>query len=61
MNIVQLLTACKQYSPAAGATQGYVAHTQTVSSTAYSATRQRIIIGYVENKVRLIALKSKSL
>jgi len=25
-----MLTACKQYSPAAGATQGYIAYTQTV-------------------------------
>ena len=26
-----MLTACKQYSPAAGATQGYIAYTQNVS------------------------------
>jgi len=30
----QLVTACKQYSPAAGATQGYIAYTPTVINKA---------------------------
>ena len=29
-----MLTACKQYSPAAGATQSYIAYTQNVTCNA---------------------------